>query len=164
MRFTKVKYDGSKVRIEYEVPRKDGGDADAYTLVSIDAPAPEFIAALAAMRQDVIDICELDPSCGDKLEVRGVTITHTNDVLGACVTAIKKLKTANAPLVLNTPHLPEVSYSGDDNGEPLMTTAMGDRLSALFIEAQRYVDGERAQASLFDAEAKSTPEPEPATA
>jgi hypothetical protein len=152
MRFTKIKFDGDKVRIEYEMPRKDGGDPDAYTLLSIDKPLPEFQVALQAMKQDVIDICELDPSCGDKLTVRGVTLTHTNDVLGACVTALKLLKTANAPLVLNTPHLPEASYSGDDNGTPIMATAMGDRLSALMIEAERYVNGERAQASLFNAE------------
>lgn len=147
MRFTKIKYDGAKVRIEYEVPRDDGRDATAYALVCVDSPLASFTDALLALREDVIGICELPPESADKLDVRGVSLTHTNDILGACITALKKLKASDAPLVLNTPHLPEEPYG--DSPSLTMTKEMALRISILCDEASRYVDGERAQPSLF---------------
>jgi len=146
--YTKIKFDGSKVRIEYEVTRKDG-DPDEYTLHSADKPLPEFDEALQALAADVVTICELNPSDVDKLKVRGVTLTHTNGILGVCVTALKTLKSSNAPLVINTPHLPEESYSEGDDNAPVMPSGMAMRVAAVEAQARRYVDGERAQASLF---------------
>jgi hypothetical protein len=148
-RFTKIKYDGSKVRIEYEVTREPGKDPDEYTVFSADAPMPSFIDAMNALAQDVIAVCELPADQIDKLKIRGVSLTHTNDILDACITALKVVKTANAPLVLNTPHLPAEGYS-DNPDEPVMPSWMGARLEAVSDEAQRYIDGERAQASLFN--------------
>lgn len=147
--FTKIKYDGSKVRIEYEVERKDGSDADEYSVFSADKPLPEFDAALQAFAVDVVSICELNPSDVDKLKVRGVTLTRTNDILGVVVTALKELKSSNAPMVINTPHLPETPYSDGDDFAPVMPSGMCQRVWNLEAEAQRYLDGERAQASLF---------------
>lgn len=146
--FTKIKYDGSKVRIEYQLPKKDA-EPDEFTMFSCDRPAPEFDMALQALVQDVIAICELSPSDAIKLKVRGVSLSHTNDILGVCVTALKSLKTSNAPLVLNTPHLPESSYSGDDDGSPVMPDGMFFRIHTLALEAERYLNGDRAQPSLF---------------
>lgn len=145
-RFTKIKYDGLKVRIEYEVER-EGSEPDEYSLFSADAPATSFQAALTALREDVIAICELPAEQIDKLHIRGVSLSHTNGILGACITALKSVETANAPLVLNTPHLPSAPYS--DNPEPVLSPETRERLVLLMAEAQKYVDGERAQANLF---------------
>lgn len=151
-RFTKIKYDGSKMRIEYEVERKDA-EPDEYTLFSSDKPAPEFDRALQALTGDVLTICEMPDGDASVITVRGVSLTHTSDVLGVCVTALKSLKTSNAPLVLNTPHLPEVAYSGDSNdANPTMPVGMSNRLRVLMDEAERYVNGDRAQARLFSEE------------
>ena len=146
-RFTKIKFDGSKVRLEYERTRPDG-EPDEFLLSSLDRPAPEFLAALQAFAVDVVTICELIPSDTERLTVRGITLTHTNDIQGAVVTALKKLKTSNAPMVVNTPHLPSEGYS-DNPDEPTMPTGMWERIAVLEVEAKRYLDGDRAQPSLF---------------
>lgn len=147
--FTKIKSDGSKVMIAYEVERKDGGDADEYSMHSADKPRPEFDAALQALATDVVYICELIPSDVERLRVRGVTLTHSNGILGACITALKTLKSSNAPLVINTPHLPVEPYSDGDDNAPTMPSGMADRIAAVEAEAQRYLDNDRAQVSLF---------------
>jgi hypothetical protein len=99
-----------------------------------------------------VKICELPESDAAKLKIRGVTLTHAHDVLGAVITALKPLKTANSPLVINTPHLPECAYSGDgDDPNPTMHDGMPERLHALVVQAQRYLDGDRAQGDLFAA-------------
>lgn len=145
-RFTKIKYDGAKVRIEYEVER-EGKEPDEYSLFSGDAPTTAFQAALGELRQDVIAICELPLEQIDKLHIRCVSVSHTNGIMGACITALKSVQTANAPLVLNTPHLPSAPYS--DNPEPLLPAETCERIRALMAEAQKYIDGERAQGDLF---------------
>lgn len=150
IRVDKVKFDGSKVRIEYANKRPDN-QYDEFTLGSVDRPAQPFFNAMDALRQDVIAICELADADADKLTVRGVTFTHTNDVFGACITALKKLTTANAPLVLNTPHLTEEAYGEGDTSTPLLKRETIDRLLELSLAAERYIDGERAQGTLFDA-------------
>lgn len=146
-RVTKVKYDGQKVRIEYQVKRADGGDPDEFTLNSCDRPDRSLVDAMNALTTDVLTICELhdDPLL---YTIRGVTLTYTNDILGACITSLKALKTTQSPLVINTPHLPEESYS-DDASAPVMHAGMADRLDALRNAAERYIDGERAQGQLF---------------
>jgi hypothetical protein len=149
IRFTKIKFDGSKVRIEYENKREDQAQWDEFSLQSADRPVPEFIEALHALRQDVVSICELAETDETKLDVRGVTITHTNDIMGLCITALKALKTTQAPLVLNTPHLPEESYS--DTPCPVLDEQTVARLGVLIRAAERYVDGERAQGDLLAA-------------
>jgi hypothetical protein len=151
IRFTKVKSDGSKVTLHYERERSDG-TRDEYAMVSADRPAPEFDAALNALAEDVIVVCELPASDKEKLTVRGVSLSHTNDIRGAVITAMKALTTANSPLVLNTPHLPESAYSGSKTDpNPTMADGMVHRLDDLEREATRYVDGERAQGALFSA-------------
>lgn len=145
-RFTKIKFDGSKVTLGYEIPRKDG-DPDEFTVFCADLPAPEFDQALQALAVDVAGICEMPDSDAVKIKVRGVTLTWAHDIMGACITAMKSLKTAQSPLVLNTPHLPSESYSDTDC--PVLRTDCIHRLDRLALEAERYLNGERAQGSLL---------------
>lgn len=145
-RFTKIKFDGSKVRLEYQITKKDG-TPDEYVISSSDQPDRAFPTALAALAADVAGICELPDTDQAKLSVRGVTLTYTNGIRGACITALKSLKTADAPLVLNTPHLPESPYG--DNDAPTLALETIERLDVLVAEAARYLAGERAQARLI---------------
>ncbi len=148
LRFTKIKFDGAKVRLEYERLRKSG-DPDEFVLYSADAPTPEFQAVIQALAVDVVSICELIPSDTERMQVRGVTLSHTNDVMGVVITALKSVSMANSPLVLNTPHLPETSYSDDDSA-PTWPTGMGERIAALEVQASLYLNGTRAQGDLFE--------------
>ncbi len=64
--------------------------------------------------------------------------------MGATITVLKALSAANAPLVLNTPFLPESS-----DGGICLPAETRDRIETLCEEAQKYVDGERKQGNLF---------------
>jgi hypothetical protein len=158
LRVTKAKWDGSKVRIEYENKRADGKGFDEFTLNCSDTPLVSFRDALSALSLDVIGICEMHVAEEPKISVRGVTFTNTNDVFGAVITAMKKLKTTNAPLVINTPHLTEEPYGEGDTSTPLLDTATVDRLHTLALEAERYINGEREQGDLLGATAEVTAE------
>lgn len=147
-RITKVKFDGSKVRIEYERTR-EVGDPDEFVVGCSDKPAPEFAPALQALALDVVTICELGEEDTRRLTVRGVTFTWTNDIMGACISALKALQTASSPLVLNTPHLPSAPYGDGNDLAPTLDPDTIARLEELGRQAERYIDGERAQGSLF---------------
>src|SRR5690606_21894230 len=108
-------------RLEYERTRPQGGDPDEFVLSCADLPLQSLEVALQALVVDVLTICELDPATnGSRLAVRGVSLTYAHDIRGACVTALKNLKGSHAPLVLNTPHLPEMPYNADDTGSPVL--------------------------------------------
>lgn len=145
----KVKFDGSRVEIRYTVAR-GGGDPDEYELKCRDLPRKEFEQALKDLRPHAAKILELDEDYLEKATVRGVTFSFTNDVMGAVMTIIRPLETANAPLILNTPHLPSESYNEDSKGgnDLLLSPECVDALKALESEANAYIDGQRAQGML----------------
>jgi hypothetical protein len=150
-RFTKIKFDGSKVRLEYEVIRPGGGDPDEYSLLCADLPLVDFRNALRALVDDICVICEFPSSETPKVKVLGCSLTYKDGVLGAVLTATKDLMISPAPLILNTPHLPEKPYS--DSGGSVLPANTVRRVRALCVEAQRYLDGDREQGSLFRNEA-----------
>jgi len=142
----RVKFDGAKVRIEYQRKRVDDRYDEA-VIASFDRPRPEFVAALQALAADVCLICELPADQVERLSVRGASFSHTNDVMGAVITAMKPVKTAQSPLVLNTPHIPSAPYS-DEGGGPVLAEETVARLEAVINEAAQYIDGNRAQQPL----------------
>lgn len=145
-RIEKVKFDGSKVRIEYSTERKDGR-FDEQVLASFDTPAKEFNDALQALKADVCTICELPSDYANVMRVSSVSITWTNDVMGAVITAVRPVKTANSPVVLNTPHLPATDYAPGGSG-PTLEGATVERLERLIAECHRYILGDRAPHAL----------------
>jgi hypothetical protein len=115
------------------------------TLTSGDTPRPEFINALQAFSAHVLDVCELPDSWADGLTVCGVSISENDSQgVGIVVTAVKKVAGANAPVVINTPHLAEQSEHG-----PALCREALDAINLLLEEADRFRKGERAQAELF---------------
>lgn len=154
---TKIGYDGERVRVEWEQVRASG--VDEYKLSCCDHPHATLTDALGKLREHVATICCLSESYCREMEIRSVSFSYGGDerVMGATITALKKLSTATAPLVLNTPHLASASYNADqDEGiGPLLSEDAVEALEELQVEAMRYVDGWRSQLELFD--------PKPAT-
>lgn len=147
--FDKIKFDGVRVTIKYHEGAADDPQNET-TYTSKDAPTPEFREALQALRADVIDICEL-PMQLYALDVRSVSFSHANDILGATITALYSLSKSNAPLVINTPHKSAEPYSeGGDSSQCLDPHAVA-RLKRLIDRAEKYLQGARAQGTLFDA-------------
>ncbi len=153
MRFTKIKYDGRRISLNYEKLRTDA-EPDKFFLESNEKPLPSFNAALQKLKEHIVEICEFEHKYMSSIEVRSVTFSYggENDTMGATITGLKTLGTANAPLVINTPHLPEEDYSGNNPGAHILTMYCVNDLKALTEEAQRYLDGEREQESMFPME------------
>lgn len=138
----KVKYErkSGAVTIEFStVSMKQEIDSK---LKSNDKPVAEFIELLDNLRPHVEEICALpDEYCKDA-EIRGVSFSNTNDIMGAVITALIPVPTANAPVVINTPHLPESPYS--EGGEsPILSFEAVNILKRLKSEAAKYLDGQR---------------------
>ena len=152
-RVSKIKWNGSKVTIHYERAR-EAGEPDEFSVACSERPLPSFVMALQALAVDVLTICELPANQELNLTVKGVSLSNALGVLGAVITATKALETSNAPLILNTPHLPVEAYSGDANDtNPTLSHVTVERINALCVEALRYVDGEREQPRLVEAPA-----------
>ena len=113
VQINKVKYDrkAGKVTIEYDQIRNDIDDDIKIVLTSSDTPLPEFIEKLNALSSHVESICKLPDGYCSQAEIRGVSFSHTNDIMGAVITALIPIDSANSPVVINTPHLPSDQYS-----------------------------------------------------
>lgn len=156
MRFTKIRWDGHRVTIEYIRGRSDDEEnpADEFAFSCADEPSRAFKDALAALGKDLNVICEFNPPA--RITVRSVSLTWKNDVMGAVLSGLKHLTTTNGPLVLNTPHLPAEKY-GPNAGGPLMPDGMRERLSVLLEEAGRYVLGGSREQNRLDLDASTGP-------
>ena len=166
-RLRKVKYNGQRVHIEFEVERQKDGDVDwdRFTLDCTDPPRPGLREAFEGLRPHVALWLEMPGGWGNDLDVRGVTLSDTDGVMGAVITALKPLKFSRAPLVVNTPHKPaEPPSEGDPAASDFCLT--GDcivALDKLIEEANAYIDGERQQGRLFAEPADKEAAAEPAT-
>jgi len=142
----KILKDGG-VSIKWERP--NGSSMDEYQIRCWDEPDVGLVKAMAVLREDVIEMCELkdDP---DLVFVKGVSFSYggDNDTMGAVITAQKKLIKSNAPLMINTPHKSEEPYAEGAGGD-LLSPECVQRLYDLQGVVGKYIDGERAQQTMF---------------
>lgn len=139
-----------KIHLEYEVYNAKKG-YDEYSLSCADEPRPEFKKALIDLGQDVISMCELPADYLGRIVVRGVSFSYggEEEVMGAVIVAQMSLRKSSAPLNLNTPHKPSAPYSESADDSQLLDSRCVERLEDLMDEAEQYVNGVRAQGSLF---------------
>ena len=145
-RVLKLSYDRKKVDVRYE----EG--SDEFEVISADGPAPRLVQALEALRPHVAAICELPAKYVADAEVRGVTFTYTKDLLGATITALKKVGTSNSPFAIHTPFTPESVASETDGPKVCLSEDATLALMEVQEAALDYVDGRRAQLSLLEEE------------
>lgn len=150
-RIDKVKVNQERVYLEYRIHRREDL-YDEYVLNSIDPPLDSFRQALLVLRTCVAEICELPTEYQEGLKVTGVTFTWTDDVMGAIITAYKSLQSIALGYVINTPHLPEKPYAKGAGGATL-SEEQTKKLRRVLEEAVKYLDGERMQEGLFEAQA-----------
>ena len=146
MRFKKIKWDQKAVTLIWTT--ESGTETHEHDLTSMQEPHTDLNDALQALNTDVLNVCEIDAACED-LRVQSVTLSYSEKtgLRGAVVTALKPVRIANAPVVLNTPHLTE---AGDDP-KGVMPPSMWRRILALELEAQAYLNGKRAPKDQLDA-------------
>lgn len=145
IQINKIKYSkkDEKTTIEYEKhSSKIEGAFDEHKIISWDDPLDSFLNTLNALKPHVFEICEFEGD-EDDLEIKGVSFSWTQGIMGAVITACKSLTTSNSPLVLNTPHLPSEDYSGSNPEALILSRDAIDDLEALIEEAKKYIKGER---------------------
>ena len=151
MQFTKVKYSRAEKKVELTWETTEGAgqkDAVTHSLKSFDPPHPDFVAALDAFRRPVVEFLDLPWAYEKGLEVRGITINYEEDGrYGVVITCLKELDEANAPLVLNTPHLRQ--YQDDPIERGFMPREWEPLLDRVHAAARDYVKGKREQGDLF---------------
>jgi hypothetical protein len=154
MRFKKIKYDKGKIRLEYEVKNKNGG-WDEFSLACADEPKPEFQETLQALKEDVIEMCELPEDYLSRIRVTGVSFSYGGDdeIMGATVISQMILHHSNVALNLNTPHKPSAPYSESGDETQLLSDNCIDHLGCLEREAKEYIQGIRVQGNLFNLKA-----------
>lgn len=142
-RIRKIKL-SEKVKIEYEILEGDEVKEE-YSLTSIDKPLPSFSEAMQVFAQSVVEICELPDEDINHITVSGVSFSYGGEkqVMGAVITAQKKLKKTNASLNLNTPHKTEDFYGETGSASQLLDDETVDKLYTVTEEAKRYIKGER---------------------
>lgn len=159
--FLKIKKDKTgQIRLEWQVLKKDGSK-DEQHYYSYDKPLEEFDNKLANLRKHVLEICEypVEEERLARVEVTGVSFSYgsKSNVMGASIIAQYQPKDCLAPVNLVTPHKIETFYNesgGDDRS--LMSDKMLVDLNALMVEAERYLNGERAQGDLFNQQETKT--------
>ena len=150
MKFSKIKWDGACVELQW-TSKLDGAGEVTHALKSYDTPRPEFVAAMRALVPHVLEVLELDQAgWEDTLTVSGLSINEEDDGRrGLVCTCRRALDIANAPLIVNTPHIRE--FRDDEQLKGFLPDAMLAAMEAVEREAELYLAGKRAQGSLFDA-------------
>ena len=135
----------TKVRCEYEKRNSNLG-WDEFTIHTTEDPEPELLECLRDLREDLIEICELEDEMSN-VSVTGVSFSHQESGYGATLIGFKGLSKSNAPLNLVAPH----KRTGEDVDEKQQLSGKcADRLSRLINFALRFIDGKRAQGNIFE--------------
>jgi hypothetical protein len=150
MRFTKIKSSSKGVHLEWTTPAEKHPDNEVHhKLESDDTPAPEFTEALQHFIPEVLHVLELPTEYAIGLRVTGLSVNYEeDDRRGMVVTCLKDLEATNSPLVLNTPHMRELSDE-DEDGAGFLSDAMLELLAAAEEQAEAFVHGTRMQLDLL---------------
>lgn len=152
IRMKKVKITNEKkISMMYELLNKNGV-WDEYSFTCSDQARPEFYSAMKDLSRHVVEMCELPSDYISKIEVRGVSVSYSgeDEVMGSTISAQMTLENSNCNLNLNTPHKASNSYSGGEaDDKQLLSCDCIDDLKALYAECELYINGDRAQGSLF---------------
>lgn len=152
LRIKKIKITSDN-RIQVAYQKRVKNVWDEYSFTCSDAPRPELYAALKSLAPYVIEMCELPEDYQDRIDVRGVTFSYSgeNEVMGATIIAQMELKNSYTKLNLNTPHKASEPYSevSVPDEMQLLSDDCVKALGELCEEVVLYIEGERAQQSLF---------------
>ncbi|MBD6620946.1 hypothetical protein FNW02_35775 [Komarekiella sp. 'clone 1'] len=140
MEINKIKVKDNDIKIIYDLPaQSSSNERKTVKFFCNEQPRVSFFNAMNALLDDAIEFCGLDSDMWSEGEVTGVTLKHSDDGVGINITVQNKIN--DLAVVVNTPHISKAVVS--DNLE--------DRINKLIAESEAYIQGQRAQMSLFDA-------------
>jgi hypothetical protein len=149
MQITKVKFTGERVDIEYQKQGAKADLQDKFRISCTEQPRPSLNTVLQSLRDFVVKTCEFPQEQVNTVTVLSVTFGFKGEkeIMGAVVTAAKRVKAAPSPVIIDTPFLPEKPLG---TGKKLILPAdVAAILHELMEEAEAYIDGERAQVGMF---------------
>lgn len=143
--FTKVKYDPKKGRFTAEYSVGNGNDEpDRYAVEVSHPPHPDLVEAIASLAHHVLALCELEGGVEiDQVEVRGVSFSYKGEVMGATITALRRLARSASPLVLNTPFKFAEPIGEDTPADQLLGDETVIALERVTEEALAFIDGSK---------------------
>lgn len=137
----KVKITKTGVTLVYDDPAFSK-EPDGVSREGKGEARPSFYKAMNALLDYVVNICLLDANGWDSADVTGLTLKHLDDgTIGCVITAQNKSPKVPSPIIINTPYLDPLMFSEE----------LRLKLEQVQEEARNYLQGKRAQGSLFDA-------------
>lgn len=139
----KISYSEKKkeIEIKYELLQSNL-DNVSIVLKSSDEPLKSLTDCLQRLSIWVEIICNFGAGYCDMAEIRGVSFSHSNNVMGAVITALIPVETANSPVCVNTPFLPSGQYN-EGGQSPVLPSKCVEILNDLQDECVKYINCER---------------------
>jgi hypothetical protein len=149
LKIKKIKMSKGSVLIDYRSPTSDGTDSNKLTLESKELPSPEFKATLQLLSNCIAKIYELPEAYAEGIEVTSATFVYKGEdgTMGCTISGKKTVNTSNSPALFNTPI---VYVSTDEGQDKAMDGKMEEILNDLQDCARDYINGARAQQTLFE--------------
>lgn len=154
IRMLKIKVKGKFITLQWEQYQKSTSNWDEHALTSADPPRPELLDCMKKMNQHIVDICEMQASDINKVEAHSISLTYGEEGSGIVISGIKELQNNVSPLCINTPYKAEFGPEGME--ECGMSAELLEDIDKLCHEAFLYINGDRAQQSLFTDQANMT--------
>lgn len=154
--FTKIKNTGKSVAIEWSTKRTTASKAEehqSHQLECPERPRPAFDTALQTFLPFLLRILGAPVEWSDNTKVTGVSLNKEEDGRrGLVLTATRKCPFGAAPIALNTPHLRESQDATKEKGALFWLPGMDEAVDQMIHEAEKYLEGDRAQGELFSSE------------
>jgi hypothetical protein len=152
----KINQKDAKIEIDWRIKKSQSSD-DEMSMKCADQARPQFYQSLQKMAGHWSDILELQ-DFDVKPTVSSVSFSWAEDdeglaVMGMTIYGSCQLSKSTGVWGCNTPHRIEKHYGKDGDEGQIMSDDMIDDAYALLSEAERYINGEREQLSLFDQKA-----------
>lgn len=146
---TKVKIAKGKIKINYDKSRE--GFSESFYMESGEKAAPEFYNAFQTLSAHVAAImCFIGDVMKDRIVPNEVTFSY--DDLGLMTAKIGfnlYIQVTDEYVSISTPARKEALKATDDNDPKFLADSTLNALQDVIDEAEKYIDGERAQGDLF---------------
>lgn len=146
---TKVKIAKGKIKINYDKSRE--GFSESFYMESGEKAAPEFYDAFQTLSAHVAAImCFIGDVMKDRIVPNEVTFSY--DDLGFMTAKIGfnlYIQVTDEYVSISTPARKEALKATDDNDPKFLADSTLNALQDVIDEAEKYIDGERAQGDLF---------------
>ncbi len=142
----RVKVSGGRVHVDF-VNELDG-ITNELSMASDDAPSPDLLDAMNGLTEHALSMCRVKPEKGECCKCIGLSLSNSNGIMGAVITAQVALSDSVVPFTFSTPHKPAEPYGGSLEFRDCLTCECCEAIECVIQEAMAYIKGKRAQLNL----------------